>query len=98
MLSIRRCVTIATRSPSCLQRTLSITNEFTKFNRFSTESLEKTEELKLSYLTGEKQGVAVIELNREKGKNSLSKSLVTKLHHSVDVLAHDKNVRVVIIR
>lgn len=74
---------------------------FIKVNRFSTENLEKvekTEELKLSYLTGEKQGVAVIELNREKGKNSLSKSLVSKLHQSVDVLAHDKNVRVVIIR
>lgn len=59
---------------------------------------EKSEELKLSYLTGDKQGIAVIELNRENGKNSLNKSLVSKLQKSVDVLSHDKNVRVVIIR
>lgn len=59
---------------------------------------EKLEELKLSYLTGEKQGIAVIELNREHGKNSLNKSLVSKLQKSVELLAHDKNVRVVIIR
>lgn len=68
-------------------------------NNFCTaEKIEKAEELKLSYLTGERQGIAIIELNREKGKNSLNKSLVSKLHHSVDVLSHDKNVRVVIIR
>lgn len=58
----------------------------------------KAEELKLSYLTGEKQGIAVIELNRENGKNSLNKSLVSKLQKSIEVLGHDKNVRVVIIR
>lgn len=59
---------------------------------------EKSDELKLSYLTGDKQGIAVIELNRETGKNSLNKSLVAKLAKSVEVLSHDKNVRVVIIR
>lgn len=68
-----------------------------KFNSFCT-GIEKSDELKLSYLTGAQKGIAVIELNRETGKNSLNKSLVSKLHHSVDVLSHDKNVRVVIIR
>lgn len=64
----------------------------------STEKFDKPEELKLSYLTGARQGIAIVELNRENGKNSLNKSLVSKLNHSVDVLSHDKNVRVVIIR
>ena len=59
---------------------------------------EKPIELKLSYLTGEQKGIAVIELNREKGKNSFSRSLTSKLLNAVDVLGHDKNVRVVIIR
>lgn len=54
--------------------------------------------MKLSYLTGNQKGIAIIELNRDKGKNSLNKSLTSKLLHSVDVLGHDKNVRVVIIR
>ena len=52
----------------------------------------------MSYLTGDKQGIAVIELNREHGKNSLNKSIVGKLTGAVDTLAHDKNVRVVIVR
>lgn len=69
-----------------------------KFNSYCTEKADKVDELKLSYLTGDQKGIAVVELNRDKGKNSLNKSLVAKLHHSVDVLAHDKNVRVVIIR
>lgn len=59
---------------------------------------EKPEELKLSYLTGERQGIAVIEMNRENGKNSFSRSLTKKILNAVDVLGHDKNVRVVIIR
>lgn len=65
---------------------------------FARNFSENIEELKLSYLTGDKQGIAVIELNREKGKNSLNKSLVTKFHKSVDILQHDRSVRVVIIR
>jgi enoyl-CoA hydratase/carnithine racemase len=65
-------------------------------NKFCTE--KPAEELKLSYLTGERQGIAVIELAREIGKNSLNKSLVSKLLGAVDVLSHDKSVRVVIIR
>lgn len=91
MLSIHRCVSSALRSAQCHKNVFSIT----KLNNFSTEI---SEELKLSYLTGEQKGIAVVELNRENGKNSLNKSLLSKLNHSVDVLAHDKNVRVVIIR
>lgn len=59
---------------------------------------ETNEELKLSYLTGDKQGVAVIELNRENGKNSLNKSLLSKFQKSVEILQHDRSCRVVIIR
>lgn len=94
-MSIHRCFSSTFNSPLCRKNVLSIT----KFNNFCTEKSEKAEEiLKLSYLTGARQGIAVVELNREVGKNSLNKSLVSKLNHSVDVLGHDKNVRVVIIR
>ena len=92
-MSIHRCLNLTLRSTQCHKNVFAIT----KLN-FATEKPEISEELKLSYLTGARQGIAVVELNREKGKNSLNKSLVSKLNHSVDVLAHDKNVRVVIIR
>lgn len=93
MTTIHRCFTSTLRSSLSVNKPLS----FAALRNFSTE-IEKSEEMKLSYLTGERQGIAVIELNREVGKNSLNKSLVSKLLHSVDVLGHDKNVRVVIIR
>lgn len=93
-MSLRQCVSTALRSPHVFQGGVSVAAN----KNFSTEIIEKAEELKLSYLTGERQGVAVIELNREVGKNSLSKSLVKKLLHSVDVLGNDKGVRVVVIR
>lgn len=94
MMSLRHCVSTALRSTHTFQGGLSIAAH----KKYSTEIIEKAEELKLSYLTGDKQGIAVIELNREVGKNSLSKSLVKKLLHSVDVLGNDKGVRVVVIR
>lgn len=93
MMSIHRCITTSLRSPSLFQP-LSVTAH----KCFSTEIIEKAEEVRLKYLTGDKQGIAVIELNRDVGKNSFNKSLVSKLLNSVDVLSHDKNVRVVIFR
>ncbi|XP_035894184.1 methylglutaconyl-CoA hydratase, mitochondrial [Anopheles stephensi] len=57
------------------------------------------QELQLTYLTEEdKQGIAVLGLNRPKARNSFSKSLVNHLLDAIEVLAHDKNVRVVILR
>ncbi|CAO1410955.1 unnamed protein product [Diamesa tonsa] len=89
MLSILKSA-VPLRNLNCSSRLLGLSH-----NYFSTE---KIEELKVSYLTGDKQGIAVIELNREHGKNSLNKSIVGKLTGAVDTLAHDKNVRVVIVR
>lgn len=67
------------------------------FRNFVSET-NNNEELKLSYLTGGLKGVAVIELNRENGKNSLNKSLLSKFQKSVEILQHDRSCRVVIIR
>ncbi|CAO1413399.1 unnamed protein product [Diamesa serratosioi] len=89
MLSMLKS-TVPLRNLNCSSRLLGFSH-----NYFSTD---KIEELKVSYLTGDKQGIAVIELNREHGKNSLNKSIVGKLTGAVDTLAHDKNVRVVIVR
>ncbi|XP_053683922.1 methylglutaconyl-CoA hydratase, mitochondrial [Sabethes cyaneus] len=67
--------------------------------RFVTSTAAEGQELQLTYLTeDDKQGIAVLGLNRPKAKNSFSQLLVDRLLHSVDVLAHDKNVRVVILR
>ncbi|XP_055594220.1 methylglutaconyl-CoA hydratase, mitochondrial [Uranotaenia lowii] len=75
-------------------RNLSISS-----SRWSSVGSQHVQELQLTYLTGEdKQGIAVIGLNRPKAKNSFSKALVQQLLDTVDVLAHDKNVRVVILR
>lgn len=60
--------------------------------------VDHSDEVRLSYLTDERQGIAVIELNREIGKNSFNRSMAAKLHHCVDVLSTDKNVRALIIR
>lgn len=49
-------------------------------------------------MTEDKQGIAVIGLNRGPAKNAFSRSLVDSLIDTVDVLKHDKNVRVVILR
>lgn len=57
------------------------------------------QELQLTYLTDDdKQGIAVLGLNRPKARNSFSRSLVENLLDSIELLAHDKNVRVVILR
>lgn len=94
MLTIHKPLNFALRTFPSRQNVMTIIA-----NNFCNQKLEKADELKLSYLTGEGQkGIAVVELNREVGKNSLSKSLVTKLHDAFDVLSHDKSVRAVIIR
>lgn len=94
-MTFHRCFNAVLKSPRNHEKVFSIT----RLNHFCTARTETaTEELKLSYLTGPQKGIAIVELNREKGKNSLNKSIVSKLLHSVDVLSHDKNVRVVIIR
>lgn len=69
----------------------------TKSSPSSRHSLQ-IHPFQLSYLTEDKQGIAVIGLNRGPAKNAFSRSLVDSLIEAVDVLKHDKNVRVVILR
>lgn len=53
----------------------------------------------MSYLTEDKhQGVAIIGLNKPETRNAFNRSLVKNLSDALDVLAHDRNVRVIIIR
>ncbi|XP_055679952.1 methylglutaconyl-CoA hydratase, mitochondrial [Lutzomyia longipalpis] len=61
-------------------------------------SAAKETEVELDYLKGDKEGVAVLALNRPSAKNAFSQSLVDKLIQSVDTIWHDKNVRVVVLR
>lgn len=55
-------------------------------------------QMQLSYLTDKHQGIAIIGLNKPDTKNAFSKPMVKHLYDALDVLAHDKSVRVVIIR
>lgn len=65
----------------------------------AVRSMATEQELQLSYLTEkDKHGIAIMGLQRPKAKNSLSKTLIEQLLLSLDVVAHDKNVRVVILR
>lgn len=53
----------------------------------------------MSYLTEDKhQGIAIIGLNKPENKNAFSRSMISSLSNAVDVLTHDRSVRVVIIR
>ncbi|XP_059620623.1 methylglutaconyl-CoA hydratase, mitochondrial-like [Phlebotomus argentipes] len=61
-------------------------------------SAAKETEIELEYLKGDKEGIAVVALNRPSAKNAFSQSLVNKLIDSVDALWHDKNCRVVVLR
>ncbi|XP_062558543.1 methylglutaconyl-CoA hydratase, mitochondrial [Armigeres subalbatus] len=75
-------------------RTLSTTKHC-----FTTVDVKANQELQLTYLTeDDKQGIAVLGLNRPKARNSFSRSLVENILESIEVLAHDKNVRCVILR
>lgn len=55
--------------------------------------------LQLSYLTEDKhQGIAIIGLNKPETRNAFNRTMVKNFSTALDFLAHDKNVRVVIIR
>lgn len=50
-------------------------------------------------MTEDKQkGIGIIGLNKPETKNAFSRSLVTNLSDALDVLANDRNVRVVVIK
>ncbi|XP_055622144.1 methylglutaconyl-CoA hydratase, mitochondrial [Toxorhynchites rutilus septentrionalis] len=92
------------RNTNSVIRLLSINKSFTQsftatHRQYSAQDPIRGRELQLSYLTDDdKQGIAIVGLNRPKARNSFSKSLVRELLDAIDVLTHDKNVRVVILR
>lgn len=74
------------------------TLKFVGLNRVRNFSKFPEEELKIEYLTGENNGIVEFGLNRQSGKNSLSKSLLKALTNGLDSVSYDKNVRVLVIR
>lgn len=88
MLSLQKSITFSFKS-SQLKSALIVTNNF---------CAQANQEVRLNYLKNEQEGIAVLELNRENGKNSFNRAMASQLHHCVDVLSTDKNVRAVIIR
>lgn len=87
-----------------LQKSLGFTLKSTQFKVGITSIIannfcaQVNKEVRLNYLKNEQEGIAVIELNRENGKNSFNRAMASQLHECVDTLTTDKNVRAVIIR
>lgn len=52
----------------------------------------------MSYLTEELQGISIIGLNKPETKNAFNRSMGKNISDALDVLANDRNVRVVVIR
>lgn len=92
MLSFNKSLNFALKSAQVRKGCLSIIS-----NNYCAQ-VDKNNEIRLSYLTDEKQGIAVIELNRENGKNSFSRSMASRIHECIDILSTDRNVRAVIVR
>lgn len=92
MLSFNKSINFALKSPQLRKGCLSIIS-----NNYCAP-VDTNNEIRLAYLTDERQGIAVIELNREVGKNSFSRSMAKKIHECIDALSTDKNVRAVIVR
>lgn len=92
MLSFNKSINFALRSPKIRQNCLSI------FSNNYCAQFDRNNEIRLAYLTDERQGIAIIELNRENGKNSFSRNMASKIHECIDILSTDKNVRAVIVR
>ncbi|XP_026462259.1 methylglutaconyl-CoA hydratase, mitochondrial-like [Ctenocephalides felis] len=61
-------------------------------------SVSNTEDLKVDYLSENKQGIVVLGLNRPEAKNAFSRNLVDLLSSAVKSISHDNSVRAVIIR
>ncbi|XP_034935463.1 methylglutaconyl-CoA hydratase, mitochondrial-like [Chelonus insularis] len=70
--------------------------------RMSTRALrdpeDKVREVRLSYLDGKDNGIAVLSLNRPEAKNALSKNMVAELLKAVSIIHQDEKIRVLIVR
>ncbi|RVE65373.1 hypothetical protein OJAV_G00115890 [Oryzias javanicus] len=62
--------------------------------RYSSESKD---ELRVRYLHGEDAGIVVVEINRPKAKNSISKNLVKLMFEAVDDIKKNNKVRSVVL-
>lgn len=56
------------------------------------------DELRLEYLEGDRQGIAVMSINRPEAKNSLSINLMRLFENAMDVISSDSSLRAVILR
>jgi methylglutaconyl-CoA hydratase len=93
MLSMKSSLNFALKSAQMRKGCISLISS----NKYCMQA-DKNEEIRLSYLTDDRQGIAVIEMNRVEGKNSFNRAMASNLHKVVDILGTDKNVRAVIIR
>lgn len=70
----------------------------TNLHQEVVKSEEILKEVKINYLDGKDNGIAVLGLNRPAAKNAFSKNLVSLLSEAVHKIAEDDKVRVLILR
>ncbi|KAH7646649.1 methylglutaconyl-CoA hydratase, mitochondrial [Dermatophagoides farinae] len=88
---------------SSIRKLISLSNKPTSLSSIRTViatsfTSQRDDEVFMSRLSGEHNGIVVLSLNRPKAANSLSKSLVRALNNSIYQLAKDDEIRVLIIR
>lgn len=67
--------------------------------RMSTRIInDKSRDLKINYLDGKENGIAVLGLNRHETRNAFSRKLVDEFSSSLSILRNDDKIRVLIIR
>ncbi|XP_057341702.1 methylglutaconyl-CoA hydratase, mitochondrial [Microplitis mediator] len=85
-------------------KTTRIVNSVSLIRQMSTKVMTDGEdkinnkEVRISYLDGKDNGIAVLGLERPEARNAFSKNLVSQLTEAVDAIRNDEKVRVLIIR
>jgi len=89
VLGLHRSVALTRVLPTAVNSRLSF---------FSTDTAALDDELRLEYLSGDAEGIAVMSINRPAQKNALSKNLFRLFVSHVETLSNDNNVRAIILR
>lgn len=67
--------------------------------RMSTRIVnDKSRDIKINYLDGKENGIAVLGLNRHETRNAFSRKLVDEFSSSLSILRNDDKIRILIIR
>uniref|UniRef100_A0A8C5LGU2 AU RNA binding methylglutaconyl-CoA hydratase n=1 Tax=Leptobrachium leishanense TaxID=445787 RepID=A0A8C5LGU2_9ANUR len=86
------------RPPTRVGRLQPAVPGFGQRGRQLSSEAKGEDELRVSYLEGEEQGIVVLGINRPHAKNAISKNLVKSMMKTVDSLKSNNKVRTVILK